>query len=253
MISRSRLAVAEASLAELAFIVMIALAMLLVLATRDRDEAQKELASTQAALQAALPPPEPEPIDASPEGDELLSEVIDDDVEGGPAPSDDWTELTSDADGSELTEDEDYLAEEDLQSEEIAALGEDPNEHEGPGTGRDKEPCWKKEEAPGYDYLLTISITSDGLVVEPRWPLGRDPEAQAMAQRLTPIVGSHSAQQFLVVSGPLFESFPECRHYAVLTDDSSVSDLTVRAYKEMAWAVDQRFYKRDDRQLVSDR
>ena len=117
---------------------------------------------------------------------------------GGPAPSDDWTELTSDADGSELTEDEDYLAEEDLQSEEIAALGEDPNEHEGPGTGRDKEPCWKKEEAPGYDYLLTISITSDGLVVEPRWPLGRDPEAQAMAQRLTPIVEATVLNSFLL-------------------------------------------------------
>ena len=111
--------------------------------------------------------------------------------------------------------------------------------------GRDYPPCWiVSEDGPDFgreEYLLNITISDQGIGVEPGWPVHRETEAIAIPG-VSAIVGqSFSEVPFRAHAKPVLDwsNAQNCRHYVRIFDQAE----TKPAFKSQLLAVEDSFYK----------
>jgi hypothetical protein len=108
--------------------------------------------------------------------------------------------------------------------------------------GRDYPPCWAEERTGRLQYLFTIDIRHDGLLIREAWPPSRDADAKqlpGLAELLThsPV----SVAEFNAAMSGIDQSSKtkNCRHYVLLRNH--VNDLS--AFNTYRYAIENYFYK----------
>lgn len=91
--------------------------------------------------------------------------------------------------------------------------------------GRDYPPCWA-DEAGKVEFLFSVEVRPDSVVVTPAWPTRRESAARALPGIDAVLTGPHSNQVFMSKIQGIFNwsktQDPECRHYVQLK--STISD-----------------------------
>jgi len=108
--------------------------------------------------------------------------------------------------------------------------------------GRDYPPCWA-DESGKVEFLLSVEIRPDLVVVAPAWPAHREAAARALPGIEEALAGPHSNQAFVSKIQGIFNwsrtRDPECRHYVRLR--SSISDAVQSDRARLM--VENYFYK----------
>jgi hypothetical protein len=112
--------------------------------------------------------------------------------------------------------------------------------------GRDYPPCWA-DETGKVEFLFSIELKPDTVVVTPAWPPGRETAARALPGIAEVLVGPHSNQDFVNRIQGIFNwsrrQDPECRHYVQLR--SSIADAVQSDRARLL--VESFFYKTEIR------
>jgi hypothetical protein len=108
--------------------------------------------------------------------------------------------------------------------------------------GRDYPPCWA-DESGKVEFLFSIELQTDSVVVSPRWPERRNTDAAALPGIETILAGPMQLSKFPTVSKPILDwskrQDPECRHYVQLK--SAISDAVQSDRARLM--VENYFYK----------
>ena len=108
--------------------------------------------------------------------------------------------------------------------------------------GLDHPPCWAEEDGD-IEYLYTVDIRDDGLVVEQAWPDRRNDQLEGVgAPRITSPVFMTLNEFRATMRRPYDygrQSRPECRFFVRVGDQSSVKD----AYKQGLATIESYYYK----------
>lgn len=112
--------------------------------------------------------------------------------------------------------------------------------------GRDYPPCWA-DESGKVEFLFSVDVKPDSIVVNPAWPPRRDDAARALPGMDDVLAGPHSNLTFVNRIQGLFNwsknQDPECRHYVQLK--SSISDAVQSDRARLM--VENYFYKTEIR------
>ncbi len=112
--------------------------------------------------------------------------------------------------------------------------------------GRDYPPCWV-DETGNVEFLFSVELKPDSVVVVPAWPPRRETDAQALPGISDVLTASHSNQSFVSriqgISGWSKSQNPECRHYVQLK--SSIADAVQSDRSRLM--VENYFYKTEAR------
>lgn len=91
--------------------------------------------------------------------------------------------------------------------------------------GRDYPPCWA-DESGKVEFLFSIELRSDSVMLTQAWPAKRDADARALPGITTALADAHSYSRFPAAIQSVFgwskAQDPECRHYVQLK--SSIKD-----------------------------
>ena len=91
--------------------------------------------------------------------------------------------------------------------------------------GRDYPPCWADEDGK-VEFLFSVELRSDIVVIAPAWPPRRETSARALPGIAELLAGPHSNQDFVNRIQDIFNlsrrQDPECRHFVQLR--SSIAD-----------------------------
>lgn len=108
--------------------------------------------------------------------------------------------------------------------------------------GRDYPPCWA-DESGKVEFLFSVEVRPDSVVVSPAWPARREAAARALPGIEAALAGPHSNQAFVSKIQGIFNwsktQDPECRHYVQLKSTISDAVLSDRA----RLMVENFFYK----------
>lgn len=108
--------------------------------------------------------------------------------------------------------------------------------------GRDYPPCWA-DESGKVEFLFTIELRTDSVVITPAWTSRRETDAKALPGISAALAESHSYARFPAVVQSVFNwskaQDPECRHYVQLK--SSISDAVQSDRARLM--VENNFYK----------
>lgn len=108
--------------------------------------------------------------------------------------------------------------------------------------GRDYPPCWAEENTGKIQFLFTIEIHSDGLLITPAWPSSREPEGRAFigVDRLL-ISKPHSLAEFNTEMQGIDagSKVKNCRHYVYIKN--RVNQLDV--FNRYRYGIENFFYK----------
>lgn len=108
--------------------------------------------------------------------------------------------------------------------------------------GRDYPPCWA-DESGKVEFLFSVEVRPDSVVVSPAWPARREAAARALPGIEAALAGPHSNQAFVSKIQGIFNwsktQDPECRHYVQLR--SSISDAVLSDRARLM--VENFFYK----------
>lgn len=108
--------------------------------------------------------------------------------------------------------------------------------------GRDFPPCWA-DETGKVEFLFSVEVRPDSVVVSPAWPARRESSAKALPGLDAVLAGPHSNQAFVSKIQGIFNwsktQDPECRHYVQLK--SSISDAVQSDRARLM--VENYFYK----------
>ena len=112
--------------------------------------------------------------------------------------------------------------------------------------GRDYPPCWA-DETGKVEFLFSVEVKPDQVLVSPAWPPRREVAARALPGMAEVLAGSHSNQDFVSRIQGIFNwsksQDPECRHYVQLK--SSISDAVQSDRARLM--VENYFYKTEAR------
>lgn len=108
--------------------------------------------------------------------------------------------------------------------------------------GRDHPPCWARPDTGRVEYLLSITIREDGLLVEPAWPGDREQPAHALPG-VEAMLGSLSLDEFGSRADEVLAwsdaQEPPCRHYVRVADRTA----TKETFKRSLLTIERYFYK----------
>ena len=108
--------------------------------------------------------------------------------------------------------------------------------------GRDYPPCWA-DESGKVEFLFSIELRADSVVVTPAWPARREGAAKNLPGIDGALAGPHSNQAFVSNIQGIFNwsktQDPECRHYVLLK--SSIADAVQSDRARLM--VENYFYK----------
>jgi hypothetical protein len=108
--------------------------------------------------------------------------------------------------------------------------------------GRDYPPCWA-DESGKVEFLFSVEVRPDAVVVASAWPAHREAAARALPGIDDVLAGPHSNQAFVSKIQGIFNwsrtRDPECRHYVRLR--SSISDAVQSDRARLM--VENYFYK----------
>lgn len=108
--------------------------------------------------------------------------------------------------------------------------------------GRDYPPCWADEKTGRVEFLFTVELKSESVVVGPAWLPNREPDARALPGLAEVLSGSpHSNANFVSRIQPIFNKSEsaKCRHYVQLK--SSIPDAVQSDRARLM--VENYFYK----------
>jgi hypothetical protein len=108
--------------------------------------------------------------------------------------------------------------------------------------GRDYPPCWAEESSGRLQYLFTIDIRHDGLLIREAWPQTRDADAKLLpgVDKLLVRSAISVAEFNIAMSGiDRASKTKNCRHYVLLRNH--VKDLAV--FNTYRYAIENYFYK----------
>ena len=112
--------------------------------------------------------------------------------------------------------------------------------------GRDYPPCWA-DETGKVEFLFSVELKPDTVVVTPAWPPRREAAARALPGMAELLAGPHSNQDFVNRIQGIFnwskQQDPECRHYVQLR--SSIADAVQSDRARLL--VESFFYKTEIR------
>ena len=112
--------------------------------------------------------------------------------------------------------------------------------------GRDYPPCWADEDGK-VEFLFSVELKPDTVVVTPAWPPRRETAARALPGIAEVLTGPHSNQDFVTRIQGIFnwsrQQDPECRHYVQLR--SSIADAVQSDRARLL--VERFFYKTEVR------
>lgn len=112
--------------------------------------------------------------------------------------------------------------------------------------GRDYPPCWA-DETGKVEFLFTVEVKPDSVVVTPAWPPRREAVARTLPGMAEVLIGPQSNQTFVNRIQGIFNwsksHDPECRHYVQLR--SSISDAVQSDRARLM--VESFFYKTEAR------
>lgn len=108
--------------------------------------------------------------------------------------------------------------------------------------GRDYPPCWAEEKTGKVEFLFTIEIHTDGLLITPSWPPSREADARALP----------GVDQMLASNRHLLDEFNvrmqgidrhskarNCRHYVQLRNHVNQLDV----FNRYRYGIENFFYK----------
>ncbi|MGZ5259217.1 MAG: hypothetical protein ACXWC0_16480 [Burkholderiales bacterium] len=108
--------------------------------------------------------------------------------------------------------------------------------------GRDYPPCWAEESSGRLQYLFTIDIRHDGLLLREAWPHTRDADAKLLPG-LDELLARPpiSVAEFNAAMSGIAQSSKtnNCRHYVLLRNH--VKDLAL--FNTYRYAIENYFYK----------
>jgi hypothetical protein len=108
--------------------------------------------------------------------------------------------------------------------------------------GRDYPPCWA-DESGKVEFLASIDLRPDAIVVAPAWPAKREADAKALPGIQELLDGSHTFAEFQSRVSGVFDwsrkQDPQCRHYVQLR--SNISDAVQSDRARLM--VENYFYK----------
>ncbi|MCX4176697.1 MULTISPECIES: hypothetical protein [Paraburkholderia] len=108
--------------------------------------------------------------------------------------------------------------------------------------GRDYPPCWANEQTGKVEFLFTIEILPEGLLITPAWPDTRQTDAAALpdVDKLTMAKPLSLAEFSAAMQGiDRLSKAKECRHYVYLKN--RVRDLD--SFNRHRYAIENFFYK----------
>lgn len=112
--------------------------------------------------------------------------------------------------------------------------------------GRDYPPCWA-DEAGKVEFLFSVEVRPDSVVISPAWPARREAAARVLPGIEAVLDGPHSNQAFANKIQGIFnwskEQNPECRHYVQLK--STITDAIQSDRARLM--VENFFYKMEAR------
>jgi hypothetical protein len=112
--------------------------------------------------------------------------------------------------------------------------------------GRDYPPCWA-DESGKVEFLFSVEVRPEGVVVAPAWPARREAAAKALPGIDDVLASPYSNQEFVRRIQGIFEwskhQDPECRHYVELK--SSIPDAVQSDRARLM--VENYFYKTEVR------
>ncbi len=112
--------------------------------------------------------------------------------------------------------------------------------------GRDYPPCWADEEGK-VEFLFSVELKPNAVVVAPAWPPRREAAARALPGMAELLAGPHSNSDFASRVQGVFNwsksQDPECRHYVQLR--SSIADAIQSDRARLM--VENYFYKTEVR------
>ena len=112
--------------------------------------------------------------------------------------------------------------------------------------GRDYPPCWA-DETGKVEFLFSVEVRPDSVVVNPAWPPRREAVARVLPGMGEVLAGPHSNSTFVSRIQGIFSwsksQDPECRHYVQLK--SSISDAVQSDRARLM--VENYFYKTEVR------
>jgi hypothetical protein len=112
--------------------------------------------------------------------------------------------------------------------------------------GRDFPPCWADEDGK-VEFLFSVELKPDTVVLTPAWPPRRETAARALPGMAELLTGPHSNQDFVKRIQGIFnwsrQQDPECRHYVQLR--SSIADAVQSDRARLL--VERFFYKTEVR------
>jgi hypothetical protein len=108
--------------------------------------------------------------------------------------------------------------------------------------GRDYPPCWA-DESGKVEFLASIELRSDAIVVTPAWPAKREADANALPGMQELVAGPHTFAGFQSRVTRVFDwsrkQDPQCRHYVQLR--SNITDAVQSDRARLM--VENYFYK----------
>ncbi len=109
--------------------------------------------------------------------------------------------------------------------------------------GQGYPPCWADEEG-NPQYIYTVQLLGDSLVVRPNWPNSREGDLEEVDGASTLAGRKVSRGRFAELAGPVLEwskrQDPECRHFVVIEDSERT---TKEEFKDELLLVERFFYK----------
>ncbi len=112
--------------------------------------------------------------------------------------------------------------------------------------GRDYPPCWA-DETGKVEFLFSVELKPDTVVLTPAWPPRRESAARALPGMAELLASPHSNQDFVSRIQGIFswsrQQDPECRHYVQLR--SSIADAVQSDRARLL--VENFFYKTEVR------
>jgi len=109
------------------------------------------------------------------------------------------------------------------------------------GNGLDHPPCWADPDTGEIQYVYSIVIKEDELLVSPGWPESRSPEAMGNQNILDGVGDFDLVTQFQKASTELYKESVglECRHFVVIYDQAS----SKKSFKNYLLGIESHFYK----------
>lgn len=108
--------------------------------------------------------------------------------------------------------------------------------------GLDYPPCWADEKTGKVEFLFSIEVKPDSVVLEPAWPQSRENDASSLPGIADVLSGNpHSNEQFISSIQAIFNKSQQlqCRYYVQLK--STISDAVQSDRSRLM--VERYFYK----------